>query len=191
MRRFLTFAAFLTLASLALAQAEPADVGANKAAQCAADAIKVEAQSDGAFLAAGLINIATFDKDNLASILTYPTEKIVVVKLTGAQIKQALERSVSLFPQPNPSFLQLSGFSATFKKSAATGSRILTVKAGDDPIDPAHTYMVAMPASLGGGTLGYFKIWDKSNIVKTLDKTGEAILKDKHYADSPLRWSAE
>jgi len=45
-----------------------------------------------------------------------------------------------------------------------------------------------MPASLGRGGLGYFKIWDKSNITKVLDKQVEDALAGQKYADTPLRW---
>ena len=172
------------------AELDNAETGANKASQSAADEIKSAAGTDGAFLAAALVK-KDCDKENLASILQYPTDQIVVVNLTGAQLKQALERSVSLYPQPNTSFLQLSGLEASFKKSAQSGSRITTATVGGSPVAADKTYSIAMPASLGRGGLGYFKIWDKSKIVKTLDKTAEEILKGKKFVDTPPRWSVQ
>ncbi len=173
------------------AQATGPEAGAHQPSQAAADVLKQFAGADGAFMAAGLVK-ETYQKDNLASLLQYPTDDIVVLTLTGAQIKQAFERSVSLFPQPNTSFLQISGFEVTFNKSNAPDARIVSVTVGGAPLDVTHEYKVAMPSSLGRGGLGYFKIWDKSKITKTFDKTTvESVLKDKKYVETAPRWTAQ
>jgi 2',3'-cyclic-nucleotide 2'-phosphodiesterase (5'-nucleotidase family) len=171
----------------AYAQKTP-DVGAHLPSQAAADAIRDFAATDGAFLAAGLIN-QTYDKDNLASLLLVPTDPIVILNLSGASLKLAFERSVSLYPQPNMSFLQISGFEVTFNKDASPDHRVVRVTVNGAPLDPGHNYTVAMPQSLGQGTLGYFKIWDRSKISKTLDKaTVESVLKGKKYVETAPRW---
>jgi len=113
------------------------------------------------------------------------------VNLKGSQIRQALERSVSLHPQQNTSFLQISGFEATFSKGAAPGQRVLNVMAGGTKLDDSKTYTVAMPNTLGRGGLGYFKIWDKSKIVKTFDRTVEDVLKGKKFVETAPRWVAQ
>lgn len=190
MRRHILTLIAISVACLAVAEVDNPETGANKASQAAADEIKSAAGTDAAFLAAALVK-KDCDKENLASILQYPTDQIVVVNLSGTLLKQALERSVSLYPQPNTSFLQLSGVEATFKKSAASGSRIITVTVAGSPISADKTYSIAMPASLGRGGLGYFKIWDKTKIVKTLDKTAEEILKGKKFVDTSPRWSVQ
>lgn len=178
------------MAVSAFAQTGP-EAGAHLPSQAAADVLKTFADADGAFMAAGLVK-ESYQKENLASLLQYPTDEVVVLKLTGAQIRQAFERSVSLYPQPNTSFLQISGFEVTFSKSAAPDARILGVTINGSPIDLAHEYKIAMPSSLGRGGLGYFKIWDKSKIVKTFEKTTvESVLKDKKYTDTTSRWTAQ
>ena len=59
-------------------------------------------------------------------------------------------------------------------------------------MDDNKTYNVAMPASLGRGGLGYFKIWDKNKIVNTLpDTTVEKALAGKKLATTTPRWVAE
>jgi 2',3'-cyclic-nucleotide 2'-phosphodiesterase (5'-nucleotidase family) len=185
------FLAILVLAATAFAAAQSPDVGGNSAAQDAADVIRQAASSDAAFLPAGLVK-QSFDKDNLASLLEYPTEEVVVVSLTGAQIRAALELSVSLFPQPNKSFLQVSGIDVTFNKSAASNKRIVGVSVGGSKLDDSRTYTVAMPSSLAKGGLGYFKIWEKSQIQKTLTgKSIEDLLRGKRSAGSASRWSAQ
>jgi 5'-nucleotidase/2',3'-cyclic-nucleotide 2'-phosphodiesterase/3'-nucleotidase/5'-nucleotidase len=115
-----------------------------------------------------------------------------VVNLTGAQLRQAFERSLSLYPQPNTSFLQISGFEVTFSRSAATNKRVLNVTASGSALQDGKTYSVAMPSSLGRGGLGYFKIWDKANIKKTYDGvTVESVLRGKSASDTSPRWVAQ
>ncbi|CAN5514608.1 hypothetical protein BH11ARM2_BH11ARM2_36760 [soil metagenome] len=176
-------------ATLAFAQGSP-ETSAHLPSQAAADALRAAAGTDAAFLAAGLVKEG--GKDDLATILQYPTDEVVVVSLTGAQVRQALERSLSLFPQPNGSFLQLSGFEVVFSKSAAPNTRVVSVTASGVKLDDSKTYTVAMPANLGRGGLGYFRIWDKSKIVKTLPgATLESVLKGKRYVDTSPRWVAQ
>jgi 2',3'-cyclic-nucleotide 2'-phosphodiesterase (5'-nucleotidase family) len=180
----------LAVASVLAWSQEGPEVGSHLPSQSAADALRGFAATDCAFMAAGLVK-SNFDKDNLASLLQFPSDEVVVVNLTGTEIKQALERSVSLYPQPNPSFLQLSGVEATFSRNGTPGQRIVSVAVNGSKLDEKRTYSVAMPASLGRGGLGYFKIWDTSKIAKSFDKTTvEKVLKGKHFTDTSSRWSA-
>jgi 2',3'-cyclic-nucleotide 2'-phosphodiesterase (5'-nucleotidase family) len=178
------------LAVCALVFAETKETGADLGAQAAADAIKTAGNADGAFIAAGMLKDGYDKTQDLASMLLYPEDQIMVVKLTGAQVRDALERSVSLYPQPNTSFLQLAGFEATFNKNASDGHRITSVTANGSALGNASTYTVAMPARLAQGGYGYFKIWDKPDIVKTIENaTVESVLKGKSYTDSSPRWT--
>ncbi|HOC31981.1 MAG TPA: 5'-nucleotidase C-terminal domain-containing protein, partial [Armatimonadota bacterium] len=62
------------------------------------DAVKAATNADGAFLPASSLtgtNLASgqVDTESLKAVLTDPTDQIVVLNLTGAQLKSALERS--------------------------------------------------------------------------------------------------
>ena len=119
----------------------------------------------------------------------YPEDPIMIVKLTGAQLRSALERSVSLYPQPNTSFLQLSGFEASFNKNASDGHRLTSVTANGSALNNASTYNVAMPGRLAEGGYGFFKCWGQPDIQKTMPNvTVESVLKGKPYSDSSPRW---
>ena len=185
------FIGLLVMVSAVWAQgpsAETAQIGAHAPAQSAADALKSAAGTDGAFLAAGLIKDG-FNRDDLSTMLLYPTDEVVVLNLTGTQLKLAFERSVSLYPQPNTSFLQISGFEVTFNKNGLPNSRVTNVTVGGMKLEDGKTYTVAMPANLGRGGLGYFKIWDKSKITKTLAGVKmEDVLRGKRAVDSSPRW---
>ena len=166
-------------------------VDAHLPSQAAADVLREAASSDGAFLAAGLVK-DSYSKDNLATLVQYPEDEVVVLALKGSQIRQAFERSISLYPQQNTSFLQVSGFEIGFDPGAAPGQRVKRVTAAGAPLDDSKTYNVAMPASLGRGGLGYFKIWDKNKIVSTLPNTTvEKVLSGKKYSETAPRWVAE
>jgi len=180
----------LAVALFAAQQKGPA-VEAHLPSQAAADVLRDAAGADGAFLAAGLVK-ETFQQDNLASLIQYPDDEIVILGLKGNLIRQAFERSVSLYPQQNTSFLQVSGFEIVFDPDAAPGSRIKRISANGSPLEDARTYNIAMPASLGRGGLGYFKIWDKNKITSTLPNTTvEKALAGKKMAQTIPRWVAE
>jgi 2',3'-cyclic-nucleotide 2'-phosphodiesterase (5'-nucleotidase family) len=181
----------LTLASVAMlgAQENP-ELGPHGPSQVAADALRSFAQSDGAFLVAGIVR-QNYSKDNLATLLQFPTDSIVVLGLTGTQVRLAFERSVSLYPLANASFLQISGFEVVFDKSAPPNRRVTSVTAGGAKLDENKVYSVAMPSTLSRGAMGYFKVWDKAKVIRDFPNNSmESILRGKLASDSPPRWTA-
>lgn len=188
MMKRLLIAGMVGLVAVSTAQWKSPGTGAHAASQAAADVIRNVAETDGAFLAAGLIK-TDFQADNLASILQYPTDEIVVVRLKGSEVRQAFERSLNLYPQDNTSFLQISGFEVEFSPNGDPGKRVLNIKAGGSDLDENRNYTIAMPSSLGRGGSGYFKIWDKTKIVATVDKINmESALRGKRVGESKPRW---
>jgi hypothetical protein len=175
--------------AVAFAQGEP-EKGSHIPSQAAADVLREFAGTDGAFLAAGLVRSGS-QQDDLASLLQYPTDELVVVTLTGTQVMQAFERSLALYPQANSSFLQISGFEVVFVKDAPVGKRVKEARCNNLLVQESKEYQIAMPSLLGRGGLGYFKIWDKAKITKTFDKaTVESVLKGKKVVESAPRWVA-
>lgn len=177
----------MLLSIAAFAQKNPA-TGAHLPSQAAADAIRNAAGVDGAFLAAGLVK-EKFESDDLSTLMQYGDDEIVIVALKGSQIRQAFERSIALYPEANSSFLQVSGFEIEFDGKADPNSRIRSITAGGARLDENKTYNIAMPATLGRGGLGYFKIWDKSKITSTMPNTTvEKVLKGVKAAETRARW---
>lgn len=157
-------------------------------AQAAADLVRDAAGADVAFLPAGIM-YRDFIGDDLGKLVKYPTETIHVSKLTGAQIKQALNRSISLYPSPNSGFLQVSGLEVTFDPRKPAGERVVSVSVGGRALDDRADYNVAMPISLARGGYGYFNVWDKTAIVKNFETvTLESVLKGKRPESSAPRW---
>lgn len=182
---------FLSLAGVSFGQQRKAEVEAFLPAQAAGDILREAARVDGAFLAAGMLKDA-YQSDNLATLLEYPDDELVVVALKGSLVRQAFERSISLYPQPNSSFLQISGFEVTFNPNAAPNQRVRSVTAGGLPLDDNKVYNIAMPRILARGGYGYFKIWDKNKIVSTVPNlTVEKALAGKKYVETKPRWVAQ
>jgi len=85
---------------------------------------------------------------------------IVLITLTGAQVKEALENGVSQLEQVAGRFPQVAGMRYTFNKGAPVGSRILSVQVADGKggytnIDPNGSYRVVTNTFLIVGGDGY------------------------------------
>ncbi len=176
------------LAATAIAQSK-ANAGkeGHSGAQSAADALRSQAGADGAFISATYVK-SNYNPKDLASLVQYPTEGIVVLKLKGSQIRAALEHAVSLYPQSSVGFLQVSGFTIDVNASAAPEKRITGITTDSGPLDDSREYQIAMPTLLGRGGMGYASYWNKNAVARTLDGTLESVLKGKSESSSTSRW---
>jgi hypothetical protein len=78
----------------------------------------------------------------------------VTATITGAQVWQMLEESVSLYPNANGGFFQISGFTFGFSASAPAGSRVQGVAFGPGPTPifaDGTTYTIGMSDFNGAG----------------------------------------
>ncbi len=78
-----------------------------------------------------------------------------LVEITGKDVKDALENGVSQIDNRAGRFPQVSGLSFTIDPKAPAGSRILDLKLGGQPIDPAKTYRIATNDFMMTGGDGY------------------------------------
>jgi 2',3'-cyclic-nucleotide 2'-phosphodiesterase (5'-nucleotidase family) len=102
--------------------------------------------------------------EDVSSLLQTPDETVATAELTGDQIRQALERSVSRAPLPNGAFLQVSGLSVVYTPGGAPNARIKSILIGAAPLSETQKYEVAMPLSLAKGGSGYFQMFDDGSI---------------------------
>jgi len=79
----------------------------------------------------------------------------VLLELSGADVKAALENGVSEVEKMAGRFPQVSGLTFSYDPSAPVGARIDAVKIGGAPLDPAKTYRVATNDYMAGGGDGY------------------------------------
>ena len=187
-RLFLLSALMALPFAVALGRGEDPSAGPTAAGQSAADVLRSFTGADGALMPAGVIS-KPIQSGNLATMLTYPSDGVVVLDLTGSQLRSAFERSVSLFPQSNVGFLQISGFIVSFSKTESSNSRVTGVTADGSKLEDARIYEVAMPSSLAKGELGYSDLWEKAKVARSYEKSDlGSVLAGKKASPSSPRW---
>jgi 5'-nucleotidase / UDP-sugar diphosphatase len=85
---------------------------------------------------------------------------LATMKLTGDEIKTALEHSVSQSPKESGGFLHVSGMKFTFDSTKAAGSRVVTIQVKNadgtfTSIDTTKEYVIATNAFTAKGGDGY------------------------------------
>jgi 5'-nucleotidase / UDP-sugar diphosphatase len=85
---------------------------------------------------------------------------LATIKLTGAEIKEALEHSVSQAPAESGGFLHVSGMKFTYDSTKAAGSRVVSMEVENadgtfTAIDPAQEYVIATNAFTAKGGDGF------------------------------------
>jgi 5'-nucleotidase / UDP-sugar diphosphatase len=125
----------------------------------------------------GSIPAAGVTRDQIASLLQTPDETWAVCRLTGDQIRKALERSLNRLPLPSMAFLQVSGLTVNYDASQPRGERVTALTSSRGPVQAELAYEVAMPLSLAQGGSGYFQVFDKDSIIRR----GTAGLADAVY----------
>lgn len=128
-----------------------------------ADALRQTANAELALVNASQMRPVTLpagaiSDDQVPAALAYPDEEIALVRLKGATVLALLERGLSVLPQPNKGFLQVSGLVVRFDSRRAGGSRIVEAHIGGQPLVESRDYKVALPLSLAKGSGGYFTI---------------------------------
>ena len=171
-----------------LARADDPSVGSTAAGQAVADALREFANADVSLVPAGVLKDSDH-KDDVVAALAFDGDGVVVVNMTGAKLREALERSISAYPQPSVSFLQVSGLDASFRKGAPANARLVSVAVGGARLDDSRTYSVAMPRSLQEGQLGYANLWENIKPLPFEKATLATVVKGRHVGAFVARWS--
>jgi 2',3'-cyclic-nucleotide 2'-phosphodiesterase (5'-nucleotidase family) len=155
----------------------------SKLANLIADAIRNVEKSDAAFITASAFAEATLSKgtatiSDILKALEVRSDRVVIVKLTGKQIRQALEHSLALFPQKSSALLHVSGLKMNADSTREKGSRVTSVKINGSEVQDDKTYTVAMPSPLANGALAYSKVWSRSDVDHETTRTLEQAITD-------------
>ena len=118
-----------------------------------------ELKSKDTPLAAGAVK-----SSDITGLISYPDDPLAVLQIKGSQIRETLEKAVSIYPQPNLGFLQVSGLSFTFDPKKNAGERVTAIRVGSSDIDESGYYTVTVTNSMANGALGYWKIWTKDDV---------------------------
>ena len=80
---------------------------------------------------------------------------VVLMELSGADLRAALENGVSRVEDGAGRFPQVAGLTLVYDPAAPAGSRVAEVTVGGAPLDPAKAYTVATNDYMAGGGDGY------------------------------------
>ena len=101
-------------------------------------------------------SIAAGDITKKAVVTVLPFGNLVVTRtVTGAQIRQAIEHGIRLYPDQNGGFPQVGGLTYVFDPAKEPGSRVTELAAGGQPIDDQKAYTLATNDFLADGGDGY------------------------------------
>jgi len=124
--------------------------------------------------------------------------KIVLVWVTGAELKSILERSVCALPEPSGGFLQMRGVEVEVDvagpamlmagrgKPVRPGERIAAVSIAGKPLDEGKEYLVATINYLADGGDGYVELAGAEKRLET-GRSLNDIFEDYIIQHTPLR----
>lgn len=86
------------------------------------------------------------------------SDKVVVVEMTGADLRAAFENGVWFAGKGDGRFCHISGARIAGRLDAVPGNKLSTITIGDAPLDDGKTYKVAVTTYLAAGKDGYTSI---------------------------------
>jgi len=129
------------------------------------------------------------NEETLPLLVPFGSDPVVTVKLKGADLRAALEKSYALLPKRSSSFLQVSGLDVVCDQNLEPGGRIASLKISGKPLDPKKEYIIATTEFLGGGGGGLTPFRNGKRAGETETPLDEIVLKyikyNKTKAGSP------
>jgi 5'-nucleotidase / UDP-sugar diphosphatase len=113
---------------------------------------------------------------------------IVSIRLTGRQIREALEYGFSGIEEDAGRFPQVSGLKITYAPSAPKGSRIRELLIEGKPVDPLKEYRVATNDFMAAGGDGYKAFGEAIRSSKDFEVIGGMMKGDKVVYSDSGRW---
>lgn len=156
-----------------------------------ADAARAATGADVAFVNGGGIRedipVGDITKGKIAAIFPFGNT-IEVKKITGEDLLEMLEVSVSDYPAAKGAFLHVSGLTFEFDPAQPVGLKVIDVKVGDKPLDLAAEYSVAVNDFMSNGGDGYAMLneYDKVAEFGTYEEIIQAYLVSNGTAGSEV-----
>jgi len=117
---------------------------------------------------------------------------VVVLEVTGEQLRAALENGVSKVEDGAGRFPQVSGMTYTWNPDNDAGNRIVSATVGGDPLDDGATYSLATNNFVSGGGDGYTMFQEVPRIVGEGDgPILSNLVRDAIDAESPIAPTVE
>lgn len=113
---------------------------------------------------------------------------IVAIRLTGQQIKDALEHGVSAIADDAGRFPQVSGIRFTHSRSAPVGQKVRDVTVNNGPLVMDKEYIVATDDFLAAGGDGYKSFGEAVRASKDFAIVGGAVMGEKLVYNNSGKW---
>ena len=140
-----------------------------------ADAMRWSAQTEVAMTNGGGIRGgkiyppgATLTRRDVLAELPFGN-RLITLDVTGAALTAAIENGLSKLPSPDGRFPQVSGLSVEADVSRPPGSRVISVKVSDAPLDPAKSYSLATNDFMARGGDDYVMFRDIEPVLPVAD----------------------
>nr|WP_202903217.1 5'-nucleotidase C-terminal domain-containing protein [Paenibacillus gorillae] len=140
-----------------------------------ADAIRDAAGADASLMNGGGIRASidegVITKGDVITVLPFGNQ-IVTLKVSGANLKAALENGVSDYPNPKGAFPQVSGIAFKIDAAKPAGERIHSVNIGGKPLDAKKQYVLATNdfIAAGGDEYAMFSSSPQAGMYGSLDE---------------------
>ena len=140
-----------------------------------ADAMRVTMHADAAVLNGGGIRAgknyepgARITHGDILSELPF-NNRIVVVEITGRELRRAMENGLSALPRAAGRFPHVSGIEVAFDLTRDPGSRVTAMNVAGAPLDDGKTYRVAVLDFLARGGDDYTMFRDAKRVTPEND----------------------
>jgi 2',3'-cyclic-nucleotide 2'-phosphodiesterase (5'-nucleotidase family) len=140
-----------------------------------ADAMRASVRADAAVINGGGIRGgkvyapgATISRRDVLAEVPFGN-RVVVVEISGRDLKRAIENGLSQLPNASGRFPQVSGLAIEADVTRPAGSRITSIQVGDQALDEAKTYRVATNDFMGRGGDGYVTFRDARHVLADTD----------------------
>jgi 2',3'-cyclic-nucleotide 2'-phosphodiesterase (5'-nucleotidase family) len=97
------------------------------------------------------------------------SNRVVLLQMTGAEIRRAIENGLAQLPDATGRFPQVSGLRVEAEVRRPAGSRVIAIRVGDAPLDEAKTYRLATNDFLSRGGDGYSMFADAKRVLSDND----------------------
>lgn len=133
------------------------------------------------------IDQGTITKGEVITVLPFGNQ-IVTLKVTGADIKAALENGVSDYPNPKGAFPHVSGIAFKIDPAAAKGDRVHSVTIGGKALDDNAIYTLATNdfIAAGGDEYTMFGKYPQAGMYGALDEALIAYIQKLGKADAAV-----
>ncbi len=159
--------------------------GQSPFANAVADAMRSALNADVALINAGAIRAdqvvpagTPVTRRSLVQWLPFES-RVLLLRVSGEQIKMALENGVSQFDEHAAKFPIVSGLEASFDLSRPAGNQVFGITVGGKPLMLDYNYLLAVNDFVAGGGDGYDVLVKAHRIVDL--RTSELLV--RHLAD--------